>query len=216
VLFVIQRIDKKNQSNTDQNVDSTPYSQEKNNAPPRSHPAMNRESQDWTLYQNVTLAPHHQNDGDSFRVVLAEDSEQEFRLYFVDTPESQFKRYQDGNTNGERLEQQAKYFGGIEIEECIEVGVQAKKLMNELLSEQSFDVYTRFEEVYDSGRFFCHVRLTWKGKQRWLDEILVENGLARIITQPAELPDGTSAEKHKQHLLRLEAKAKKARIGGWK
>ncbi len=193
-----------------------PSTQEKTNAPHPSLPSMNRESHDWTLYQNVSLAPHHQNDGDSFRVAITEDSEQEFRLYFVDTPESQFKRYHDGDTNGERLEKQAQYFGGIEIEECIAVGLAAKELMHELLCGQRFDVYTRYDEVFDSGRFFCHVRLSWKGSPRWMDEILVENGMARIVTQPAELPDGTSAEKHKRHLLRLEANAKKARLGGWK
>jgi endonuclease YncB( thermonuclease family) len=176
---------------------------------------MHQGTQDWTEYQDVSLAAHLHNDGDSFRVAFSNASEQEFRLYFVDTPESQFKRYQDGNTNGERLEQQARYFGGIEIEECIAIGIRAKKLMHELLSGH-FDVYTRYEEVFDSGRFYCHVLLPLNGSPRWLDELLVENGMARIITQTADLPDGTSAERHKKHLLRLEAEARKTRRGGWK
>lgn len=41
----------------------------------------------WTIYENCQLVSHHNNDGDSFRVKLPDGSVQEFRLYFVDTPE---------------------------------------------------------------------------------------------------------------------------------
>lgn len=177
--------------------------------------SMQRSSENWTKYQNVTLTRHHNNDGDSFRVTMENGAEQEFRLYFVDTPESQLKRYQDGNTNSERIAKQASYFGNLTSEQSIALGKKAKDFMLELLSEQAFDVFSCHEEVFDSGRFYCHVRLKWKGQARWMDELLVENGLARIITQPADLPDGTSAEAHKKQLHRLQAQAKKARRGGW-
>jgi hypothetical protein len=62
----------------------------------------------WTVYQNCPLVDHHNNDGDSFHIRLPDGGIDEVRLYFVDTPESSFKRYSDGNTNGERIAQQAE------------------------------------------------------------------------------------------------------------
>jgi endonuclease YncB( thermonuclease family) len=170
---------------------------------------------EWVIYEACRLDDFHHNDGDSFRVAFANGMTEDFRLYFVDTPESQFKTYRDGNDNGERIEQQGKYFGGLSLDETTSIGKKARELTVELLSETAFDLYTKHDEVYDSGRFYCVVRLQVKGTHKWLDEILVENGLARIITQPTILPDGTSAERHRNHLRRLEETAKKQRKGAW-
>lgn len=171
---------------------------------------------DWAVYEHAALADFPNNDGDSFRVVLAHGGLEDFRLYFVDTPESQFKTYRDGNDNGERITQQGKYFGGLSMDETTTVGRKAKELTVKLLSAGEFTVFTKHEEVYDSGRFYGLVRLEVNGKSRWLDEVLVENGLARIITQPTVLPDGTSAERHRKHLLYLQNKARKSKRGAWK
>jgi endonuclease YncB( thermonuclease family) len=54
------------------------------------------------------------------------------------------------------------------------------------------------------------------GQSSWLDEVLVEKGYARIITQPADLPDGSKAESHRTLLQQLEASAKNRKAGGWK
>jgi endonuclease YncB( thermonuclease family) len=169
----------------------------------------------WTIYQHCQLVSHNNNDGDSFRVKLPDGSVKEFRLYFVDTPESTFKRYRDGNTNAERISDQARYFGGITPEASTALGMTAKKFTLALLEKTPFTVATRNEEVYDSGRFYCHVSIPYEGKTRWLDEILVSKGYVRIITQPADLPDGTKAETHRNLLRRMESDAKRNRIGGW-
>lgn len=170
----------------------------------------------WTIYQNCQLVSHNNNDGDSFRVRLADGSVKEFRLYFVDTPESTFKRYRDGNTNADRISDQARYFGGITPEASTALGMSAKKFTLALLEKTPFTLATRNEEVYDSGRFYCHVSLPYEGKTRWLDEILVSKGYVRIITQPADLPDGTKAETHRNLLRKMESEAKRNRVGGWK
>jgi endonuclease YncB( thermonuclease family) len=177
---------------------------------------MNQKDDDWVHYEGSSLAdfPHH--DGDSFRVVLAHGGLEDFRLYFVDTPESRFKTYRDGNDNGERIAQQGEYFGGLSQEVTTALGRMAKEATVGLLSAGNFDLFTRYEEVFDSGRFYCVVRCLVKGEARWLDEILVENGLARIITQPTVLPDGTSAERHQKRLRHLESRARKSGRGGWK
>ena len=170
----------------------------------------------WTIYENCQLVSHHNNDGDSFRVKLPDGSVQEFRLYFVDTPESTFKRYRDGNTNADRIGDQARYFGGITPEASTALGMTAKKFTLAMLEKTPFTLATRNEDVYDSGRYYCHVSLPYDGKTRWLDEILVSKGYVRIITQPADLPDGTKAETHRTLLRKMESEAKRNRLGGWK
>lgn len=177
---------------------------------------MRNQQDDWVVYENSALADFSNNDGDSFRVLVGNGAMEDFRLYFVDTPESQFKTYRDGNDNGERITQQGEYFGGLSMDETTNVGRKAKELTLKLLSAGEFAVFTKHEEVYDSGRFYCLVRVQVNGKPRWLDELLVENGLARIITQPTVLPDGTSAERHRKRLLFLQNAARKNRTGAWK
>lgn len=59
------------------------------------------------------------------------------------------------------------------------------------------------------------VEVIGNGRPRWLHELLVERGLARILTKPADLPDGTPAAKQKQHLKSLESAARRAGRGAW-
>jgi endonuclease YncB( thermonuclease family) len=47
------------------------------------------------------------SDGDSFHV-KHEKGENQFRLYFVDAPESEYKEYGGGENNSERLNEQAE------------------------------------------------------------------------------------------------------------
>ena len=196
---------------------SQPTAEATKNTPPvtKSVPSTLQKN-GWTIYQNCRLVDHRNNDGDSFRVRVAEGKVQEFRLYFVDTPESTFKRYRDGQTNAERISQQARYFGNISPEAATAVGKSAKEFTLELLKKSSFTLATKNEEVYESGRFYCHLQLPHEGKVRWLDEILVSKGLVRIITQPADLPDGTRADAHRSLLRTMEAEAKKRKVGAWK
>jgi len=55
----------------------------------------------------------------------------------------------------------------------------------------------------------------WQGKDVWLHELLVAQGLVRIHTKPYTLPDNTSASEQKKKLKELEALAKKEKRGGW-
>jgi endonuclease YncB( thermonuclease family) len=173
-------------------------------------------SQGWTIYDNCQLVDHHNNDGDSFHIKLPDGSKQEFRLYFVDTPESKFKRYRDGQTNAQRISQQARYFGDITPEAATELGAEAKEFTLKLLSKTNFQIATKHEAVYQSGRFYCHLKVPFNGENRSLDEILTERGYVRIITQPSDLPDGTKAQEHRNQLRQMETIAKRQKFGGWK
>jgi endonuclease YncB( thermonuclease family) len=155
------------------------------------------------------------NDGDSFKLRLPGGREETFRLYFVDTPESKFKRYAGGDSNHARIDDQAAYFDGISAQQAVEVGQSAKHFVKAQLSAKPFTLYTRWEDPFGDRRFHAFVRFADGGSPAWLDERLVEKGLCRIFTKGANLPDGTPIAKHKARLKELEREAKNRRAGAW-
>lgn len=169
----------------------------------------------YEIYRNSTLAEARNNDGDSFMVKLPDGRQAEFRLYFVDTPESAFKSYAGGDTNHPHIREQAADLGGITGEQAVEIGKQAKAFTLGLLGRRPFDIHTRWDSPFNDNRFHAFVEVNQDGKPRWLHEILVEKGYARIHTKGADLPDGTSSAKHKARLKELESVAKRAQTGVW-
>lgn len=169
----------------------------------------------YEVHRGCTLAEHRNNDGDSFRVRLPDGRTAEFRLYFVDTPESAFKTYRGGDNNHARIRQQAADLGGITPEQAVETGRQAKSLTLSLLGAAPFTLHTCWDSPYQDQRYHAFVEVIENGRSRWLHELLVERGLARILTKPADLPDGTPASTHKQHLKSLESAARRAGRGAW-
>jgi endonuclease YncB( thermonuclease family) len=165
--------------------------------------------------RGCTLVAHRNNDGDSFHVATPDGKQQEFRLYFVDAPESALKKYRDGNSNEERLRFQAEYFGRLSQGQTTEVGQRAKKWTAKVLGREPFTVYTRGEKVYDGPRLYCFVSVQDGGTERWLHELLVEQGLARIYTKGAKMPDGTNPGAQEKHLHALERTAKREKRNGW-
>jgi endonuclease YncB( thermonuclease family) len=169
----------------------------------------------YEIYRNCTLVEARNNDGDSFMLRLPNGRQAEFRLYFVDTPESAFKSYRGGETNRQRIAEQAAEMGGITPEQAVEIGQKAKHFTLELLARHPFTIYTEWDSPFHDDRFHAHVEVMSEGKSRWLDELLVELGFVRIHTKPAPMPDGTAATAHKNHLKDLERAAKKAARGVW-
>jgi endonuclease YncB( thermonuclease family) len=169
----------------------------------------------YEIYRRCTLAEARNNDGDSFMVNLPNGKKAEFRLYFVDTPESAFKSYAGGDTNHERIRQQAAEMGGITPQQAVEIGKKGKAFTLGLLASKPFDLYTRWDSPFNDNRFHAFVEVQQDGKPRWLEELLVERGLARIKTKSADLPNGTPAAKQLQHLKDLERTAKRAEVGVW-
>lgn len=177
--------------------------------------APTRKQGEWSVYSGCKLVDHKNNDGDSFLVRLPNGTQREYRLYFVDTPESQFKRYGGGETNAQRISEQARYFGKLSSEKAVAVGSEAKQFALSALKAAPFDLITKNEAVFDSARHYAHVEITRNGQRQRLDEMLVERGFARIHTKGEDLPDGTSAASHKQKLRGIEAKAKQQKLGAW-
>ena len=166
---------------------------------------------DYETFSGCRWVEHRQNDGDSFRVRLPDGRVEQFRLYYVDAPESEFRRYGNGQDNHERIREQARAFG-ISDEEAVEIGRRAKARVHETLGRGTFTVHTRWDDPFGDRRY--HAFVTPAGDPL-LEEMLVREGLARIHTKPAVLPDGTPVKARLGHLRGLEAEARRAKRGAW-
>lgn len=169
----------------------------------------------YEIYQNCTLVTARNNDGDSFLIRLHDGREAEFRLYFVDTPESDFKTYADGDTNHDRIREQARDLDHLTAEQAVEIGKRGKTFSLELLASRPFTLYTEWDSPFRDHRYHAHIQVKVDGKTRWLHRLLVQKGLARLKTKGADLPDGTSAEKERETLRKLERDAKSNKAGAW-
>ena len=162
----------------------------------------------YDVYYGCTLAKDRSNDGDSFRVLFPDAKKEIVRLYFVDTPESAFKTYGGGENNHRRIQQQADAMGGISSTQAVEIGKKAKKYTLTLLERSPFTIYTEWDSPFNDQHYHAYVEVSDGGKKRFLHELLVERGLARIHTKGASMPDGTSERQHENYLLGLRKTAK--------
>ena len=160
----------------------------------------------YEVYRDCKLLDHPSNDGDSFLVGLADGREKVFRLYFADAPESAFRRYRSGETNFDRIRSQARDMGGITPEQAVQIGKKAKIFTLKLLKRKPFTIYTKWDSPFQDQRFHAFVEVESQGKSRWLHELLIEKNLARILTKPADLPDGTDAKQQLEKLRQIRAR----------
>lgn len=182
--------------------------------PPSTTPARPGSGR-FEIYQNCVLLSARNNDGDSFLIRLHDGREEEFRLYFVDTPESGFKTYADGDTNHDRIRDQARDLDHLTAEQAVEIGKRGKEFSLDLLAGRPFTLYTDWDSPFRDHRYHAHIQVRVDGKTRWLHRLLVQKGLARIKTKGADLPDGTSAERERETLRKLERDAKSNKAGAW-
>lgn len=158
----------------------------------------------WVTLENCTLVPNPSNDGDSFHVRIRR-KEYIFRLYFVDTPETD-------PTLEDRVNEQARYFG-INPAQALQVGELARRLSAEKLS-RPFTVRTCMQDALGRSRkerFYAFVRIG----QEDLAEELVKNGLARVHGTSGQPVGLLTANAEWARLEQLEAGAKGEKVGGW-
>ncbi len=167
-----------------------------------------RPAKPWQRIDACQWKANRWNDGDSFHVVSG-DAGREIvaRLYFVDTPEAE-TAYRD------RLDDQAAYFG-ITREQAVQIAHEASAFTAERLSAP-FTVWTRWSAALGRsaiGRVYCII-LTADGRD--LNELLVENGLARIYCTRTVLFDGRDSRAYLARLKELEEIAKSEKRGAWR
>ena len=75
----------------------------------------------------------------------------------------------------------------------------------------AFRVLTRWESVFDSGRYYAFITT----EQGDLADLLVERGLARIHTKGNSRPGGATFAQERNRLLGIKRKARKAKVGEW-
>lgn len=170
-----------------------------------------RQAGGYEVFEGCRLDEHRQNDGDSFRVRFPDGRVEQLRLYFVDAPESAFRSYANGENNHDRIADQARDFG-ITAQQAVEIGKQAKQRTHDLLSRAPFTVHTRWDDPFGDRRYHALIQ---PATGPWLHETLVREGLVRIRTKPADLPDGTSANEHLRDLRELEKTARRTGTGAW-
>ena len=154
----------------------------------------------WQTLEDCTLVDNWRNDGDSFKVNW-NGGELTIRIYFADTPESDFQ-YRD------RTRAQAEYFG-ITDEQAVEVGKMAKAYTAEVLKD-GFSVRTRWQGVFGGNKAIRKYG-TVTTKEGMLAELLVSNGLARIHGMGI----GGKTWEEVKILKALEAEAKEEGRGAW-
>ena len=158
----------------------------------------------WVTLKDCRYLPNPANDGDSFHV-QAGKKEYIFRLYFVDSPET------DASLP-ERVTEQAKYFS-VTTPQNLQIGLEAERFTREQLA-RPFTVRTCKQDARGRSRlkrYFAFVQTDGAD----LGEQLVANGLARVYGAASEAPDMNTPEVEWRKLEQLERKAKQEKIGAW-
>lgn len=156
-------------------------------------------------FTNCAYVATTYNDGDSF-CVRVRDEDFVFRLYYVDTPESDTRF-------PERNQQQAAYFG-ITPEQSLQCGVTAREFVRDHLSGKTMTVRTRWALALGSSRlhrYYAIIEVDGEG----LAETLVRRGLARLVGTTVNHPGGLKAADYLAKLQMLEDQARQAKAGAW-
>jgi endonuclease YncB( thermonuclease family) len=184
-------------------------------APKKTSAQTQQQSGNYETFSACRLVNEKSNDGDSFRVRLPDGRKEIIRLYFVDCPESDFKSYGGGRNNHQRIAEQAAELNGISPEQAVEIGKKARKFTISHLSKAPFTVHTNWDSPYNDQRYHGFIEINYNGNSRFLHELLIAKGYARIHTKGAELPDGTSQKSQKNKLLKIQQSAKSSKLGAW-
>jgi len=168
----------------------------------------------WREYTGCTVIPNASNDGDSFHVKPANVKTRKylFRLYFVDTPESE-------KSLPERLQEQADYFGIANPMDVVKVGKDAVKFTENFLADGNFTVYSRLADALGRSAKDRDYAMVMNAAGLDLGTELVRNGLARVYGSGTDLSELDPYKKSEdfwwKRLRGAEADAKREKKGAW-
>lgn len=171
----------------------------------------------WVTLESCSLETWDGNDGDSFLIKCPDlkpekDILKVFRLYYVDTPESE-------DSLPERLEVQRQYWDLPNEQTVVKCGEKAKQFTKHFLGSR-FEVHTRWETALGRTKMGRHYALlSVEGEDLGL--ALVRNGLARVYGKGPDL-DGlkgsyrsATANAWWEKLRQAEELAKREKKGCW-
>lgn len=149
------------------------------------------------------------NDADTLRIKSG-PKEDVFVLYGVDAAQVTW-------THPKRIAAQAAYFGGVTEPTVLRVGAQALAWVTQLLTSHPFIVYTKWDKVPETERYYAFVRVQMDGKQHDLGELLVKNGFAAPNgPAPDAVPEaGRTPDDYHRALQKFLSQAKAAGAGVW-
>ena len=168
----------------------------------------------WREYTGCRVIPNASNDGDSFHVKPTNIKSRSylFRLYFVDTPESE-------TSLPERLQIQADYFGLTDLKDVVKVGKEAVRFTEKFLEDGNFTVYSRLSDALGRSGMDRDYAMVLNAAGEDLGTELVRNGLARVFGQGSDLSDLEPYKRDEdawfRRLRQVELEAKKEKRGAW-
>lgn len=157
------------------------------------------------------------NDGDSFHVTIgslksADARHKLFRLYFVDTPESE-------TSLPERLEDQRKYWDLPDIQTVVRCGKEAKLFTRRFLAQGKFTAYSKLQDALGRSKKDRDYAMIRNAAGEDLGLALARNGYVRISGMKVDLSDldeyGKTAQRWQHELEAAEDKARAERRGCW-
>jgi len=168
----------------------------------------------WREYTGCRVIPNASNDGDSFHVKPTNIKTKSylFRLYFVDTPESE-------TSLPERLQVQAEYFGIADPKNVVKIGKEAVRFTENFLADGNFTVYSRLSDALGRSDMDRDYAMVMNAAGEDLGTELVRNGLARVYGQGSDLSDLEPYKRDEdawfRRLRQVELEAKKEKRGAW-
>jgi endonuclease YncB( thermonuclease family) len=131
----------------------------------------------------LPVIPKASNDGDSFHVKAGNIKSKTylFRLYFVDTPESE-------KSLPERLQEQADYFGIENPKDVVKVGKDRRRSPRNSSKDGNFTVHSRLSDALGRSAKDRDYAMVMSGDQD-LGTELVRNGLARVYGSGTDLSE---------------------------
>lgn len=177
-------------------------------------PTQARAAKKWREYTDCHVIPNASNDGDSFHVKAGNIKSKTylFRLYFVDTPESE-------KSLPERLQEQADYFGIANPMDVVKVGKAAVQFTEKFLESGNFTVYSRLSDALGRSGMDRDYAMVMNAAGQDLATELVRNGLARVYGSGTDLselePYGKDENFWFRRLRQAELDAKKEKLGAW-
>lgn len=148
------------------------------------------------------------NQADTLRIHLP-DGDYVFAHYFVHALDASAEHL-------DRVNETAVFFGRVSNDAVIATGKEAMAYVSDLLKHHPFMVLTRFEKAPE-GKYYGLIWVEYeKDKWKYLSELLVRHGYARIGGVTTPLPNTKITDDDYLQLLQVQAKyARQNKMGIW-